>query len=61
MRGTKPGTKSEFRIGAVFPQNEMECDASVIRDLAQTVEELGFSHLIAADHRASGMVGFPVS
>lgn len=43
-------TSSRFRIGAVFPQAEIEADAAVIRDFAQAVEDMGYSHLVAYDH-----------
>jgi probable F420-dependent oxidoreductase len=39
-----------FRVGAVFPTSEIGTDADVIRDFAQAVEDLGFSHLCAYDH-----------
>lgn len=39
-----------MRLGAVFPQAEIGTDPAVIRDYAQTVEGLGFTHLIIYDH-----------
>ena len=39
-----------MKIGAVFPQTEIESDPVIIKDFAQSVEELGFNHLIAYDH-----------
>ena len=39
-----------MRIGAVFPQTEIGDDPSVIRDYAQAVEELGYTHILAYDH-----------
>ena len=39
-----------MQIGVVFPQNEIGNDPSVIRDYAQTAEDLGFSHVLAYDH-----------
>jgi probable F420-dependent oxidoreductase len=39
-----------MQIGAVFPQTEIGNDPLAIRDYAQTVEGLGFSHLLAYDH-----------
>jgi len=39
-----------MRIGAVFPQTELGGDASAVRAYGQSVEELGFSHLLAYDH-----------
>lgn len=40
----------DFQVGIVFPQFEIEPDPIVIRDFAQTVEGLGFDHLVAYDH-----------
>ena len=39
-----------MEIGAVFPQTEIGNDPVVIRDFAQAVEELGFTHLLVYDH-----------
>ena len=39
-----------MRIGVVFPQTEIGADAAVIKDYAQTAEELGFHHILAYDH-----------
>ncbi len=39
-----------MKIGVVFPQTEFDGDALAVRDYAQTVEELGFSHIAAYDH-----------
>jgi hypothetical protein len=39
-----------MRIGAVFPHLEIGSDPVVLRDWAQTAEELGYSHLLAYDH-----------
>lgn len=39
-----------MRIGAVFPQTEIGADPAAIRDYAQAVEELGYTHLLAFDH-----------
>ncbi len=39
-----------MKVGVVFPQTEIGADPIVIRDFAQAVESLGFSHLIAYDH-----------
>ena len=39
-----------FRIGVVFPQLEIESDAAAIRDFAQGVEAMGYTHLIGYDH-----------
>jgi probable F420-dependent oxidoreductase len=37
-------------IGVVYPQTEYENDPIAIRDYAQTVEALGFSHILAYEH-----------
>ncbi len=39
-----------MKIGAVFPHLEIGDDPIVIRDWAQTAEELGYSHLLVYDH-----------
>ena len=39
-----------MRLGIVFPQTEFQGDSSAVRDYAQTVEALGFSHVVAYDH-----------
>jgi probable F420-dependent oxidoreductase len=39
-----------MKIGAVFPHLEIGSDPVVVRDWAQTAEELGYSHLLAYDH-----------
>jgi len=39
-----------MKIGVVFPQTEFPSDPFAIRDYAQTVEGLGFSHVLAYDH-----------
>ncbi len=39
-----------MRIGVVFPQTEFGNDVGAIREYAQTVEALGFTHLLAYDH-----------
>lgn len=39
-----------MKIGVVYPQTEFPADPLAIRDYAQTVEELGFSHILAYDH-----------
>ena len=39
-----------MKVGVVFPQTEIGADPSVVKDYAQTSEELGFSHLLAYDH-----------
>jgi probable F420-dependent oxidoreductase len=39
-----------MKIGAIFPHVEFGTDPAAVRDFAQTVEELGFSHVGADDH-----------
>jgi len=39
-----------MKVGVVFPQTEIGTDPGVVRDYIQTVEDLGYSHLIAYDH-----------
>jgi probable F420-dependent oxidoreductase len=39
-----------MRFGVVFPQTEIGTDPAVIRDYAQTAEELGYTHVLAYDH-----------
>jgi probable F420-dependent oxidoreductase len=39
-----------MQVGVVFPQAEIGDDPGIIRDFAQTAEELGFSHILAYDH-----------
>lgn len=39
-----------MKIGVVFPQTEFGNDPVAIRDYAQTVEGLGFTHVLAYDH-----------
>jgi len=39
-----------MQIGVIFPQTEIGSDAGAVRAYAATVEELGFTHLVAYDH-----------
>ena len=39
-----------MKIGVVFPQTEIGHDPVMIKDYAQTVEGLGFAHVLAYDH-----------
>ncbi len=39
-----------MRIGLVFPQTEIGVNPAVIREYAQTAEELGFTHLLTYEH-----------
>src|SRR6059036_2596681 len=39
-----------MNIGVVFPQVEIGQDPAAIRDYAQAVEAMGYSHILAFDH-----------
>ncbi len=39
-----------MKIGAVFPHQDMPNDPAFMRDWAQMLEDLGFSHILAYDH-----------
>ena len=39
-----------MRLGAIFPQIEIDSDPAVIRDYAQAVEAMGYQHILAYDH-----------
>jgi probable F420-dependent oxidoreductase len=39
-----------MQIGVVYPQTEFGNDPTAIRDFAQSVEDLGYSHILAYDH-----------
>lgn len=39
-----------MRIGVTFPHAETGTDPAAIRDFAQAVEQLGFTHILAYDH-----------
>ena len=39
-----------MHFGVIYPQTEYPPDAAAVRDFAQTVEGLGFSHVVAYDH-----------
>jgi probable F420-dependent oxidoreductase len=39
-----------MRIGTVFPQTEIGADPAGVRDYAQAVEGMGYTHLLAYDH-----------
>lgn len=39
-----------MKVGVVFPQTEFGNDPLAIKDYAQSVEALGFSHVVAYDH-----------
>ncbi|MEO7001769.1 MAG: LLM class F420-dependent oxidoreductase [Ktedonobacterales bacterium] len=42
--------QQSMRIGAIFPQSEIGADPVIIRDYAQAVEELDYTHILAYDH-----------
>jgi probable F420-dependent oxidoreductase len=39
-----------MKIGVVFPQIEIGADPAGMRDYAQAVEEMGYTHILAYDH-----------
>ncbi len=39
-----------MQIGVTFPQNEIGADPLFLRDYAQSVEAMGYSHIVAFDH-----------
>ena len=39
-----------MNLGAILPQTEIGADPEALREYAQAVEELGYSHLLAYDH-----------
>lgn len=39
-----------MKLGVVFPQTEIGTDRFAIRDFAQAVEDLGYTHLLIYDH-----------
>ncbi|NOR90194.1 MAG: LLM class flavin-dependent oxidoreductase, partial [Anaerolineales bacterium] len=39
-----------MKIGIVYPQTELEPEPTAVRDFAQTVEDLGFTHILAYEH-----------
>jgi probable F420-dependent oxidoreductase len=41
---------SSMKIGVVFPQTEFGTDPAALRVYAQTVEDLGYTHVLAYDH-----------
>ena len=43
-----------MQIGVVFPQTEIGSDPNIIKDYAQTAEQLCFRHVLAYDHVIGG-------
>jgi probable F420-dependent oxidoreductase len=39
-----------LRVGAVFPQTEIGADPGAVREWAQAVEGMGYTHILAYDH-----------
>ena len=39
-----------MQLGVTFPQTEIGADPAVIRDYAQTIEGLGYKHIVVFDH-----------
>jgi probable F420-dependent oxidoreductase len=51
MTGEQPDREVDaMKIGAIFPQTEIGSDPSGVRDYAQAVEDLGFTHILVYDH-----------
>ncbi len=48
--GVESAWEIELKIGVVFPQTEFGNDPQAIKDYAQAVEQMGFSHVVAYDH-----------
>lgn len=42
-----------MQIGVTFPQTEIGTDPIAIRDYAQAVQELGYSHIMTYEHIAT--------
>ena len=45
-----------MHIGVVFPQVEIGMDPGAIRDYAQAVEAMGYTHILTFDHVLDGVV-----
>jgi len=43
-----------MRLGIIFPQAGLQADPSAVRDFAQAVESIGFTHLLVYDHVVGG-------
>jgi probable F420-dependent oxidoreductase len=39
-----------MQIGVTFPQTEIGADPAIVRDYAQTIEGLGYKHVVVFDH-----------
>jgi probable F420-dependent oxidoreductase len=39
-----------MNIGSVFPQTEIEADAGAVREYAQAIEKMDYTHILAYDH-----------
>src|SRR5687768_7965153 len=39
-----------MQVGVIFPQTEIGDDPVAVRDYAQAVEQMGYSHIAAYDH-----------
>lgn len=46
----KTETRTDVKIGAVFPQTEIGPDPAVVAEYARAVEGMGFDHLVVYDH-----------
>src|SRR5258707_12439781 len=49
VRRAAPEAQPPMKIGVVFPQTEIGQDPAVIRDYAQAVESMGYTHMLAFD------------
>ena len=50
MRGEIKPRRGQWTSGYVFPQTEIGQDPAAIRDYAQAVETMGYTHVLAFDH-----------
>ena len=50
MYHIRMGNTSAIRVGVLFPTTEIGTDPVVIRDYAQTVEGLGYDHMLFFEH-----------
>ena len=50
MYHIRMGNTADIRVGVLFPTTEIGTDPVVIRDYAQTVEGLGYDHMLFFEH-----------
>jgi probable F420-dependent oxidoreductase len=48
--GPTSSSKSDVALGSIFPQTEIGSDPAGVRSYVQSVEQLGYTHLIVYDH-----------